>query len=648
MEASNNHGNRTSPAGESREDFAAPLKLQLEVTLPPALGGELRSLRRAFERFTEVMERWLESSLANPGMAPPPAMPWATPPPRAPQPAPLPPAPAAPASPPPSLDRKPILPDEMPLLLVEDSPPVSAVSPSRDTETKKPAAEPISEIRPKITPIIETTAAENDAAAERAASKAHLGERYRAIGHKEKALVYYREALDLDPDCTQAYLGRASIYIEQGRFNEALLDCNAALKREPERAVLYVLRGLVHARLGNGKRALDEAEDAIRCDPRLPSAYMLRGNVRFKNGMRGEALADVKTAIRLRPNDAKFYAELARMLAQTGQHEQAARIYAKVLELSPNSHEARLQRAEALRQAGQASAAEAELTEYLRRRPRTAAAHYQRGLCRLAQRQYPQAVADFDKAIDLKPDDKAAYEAKQKTLQQWEGTARQTRSRGGSAATVALAATANDAPLALPTRPEPVLPKPMPVKPSPAQTKPRRPPPRRRRDDDDDEPSRWLRPAKWACAIVVVGMLGFGGFRLLADFIHLREYKPDEGPPPSAQLSADELFQRFSGQPAAAKAELTDRYLEVRGVVLRHFDDKDPPVVLLAVTRAKATVNCTLQANPNLYQQMMLSRIDGGCHATIVGQCKGLQGNAVSLSECRIVKVTKGDRGVRP
>jgi Tfp pilus assembly protein PilF len=39
-----------------------------------------------------------------------------------------------------------------------------------------------------------------------------------AAGQKDQALACYQEALALDPDGTQAYLGRASIYIEQGRF----------------------------------------------------------------------------------------------------------------------------------------------------------------------------------------------------------------------------------------------------------------------------------------------------------------------------------------------------------------------------------------------------------------------------------------------
>jgi tetratricopeptide (TPR) repeat protein len=668
MEASNNQGNHRMPSaaptsGDSAESVA-PLKLHLELTLPQELGQELKAWRKTFERFADVMERWLENSLAHPGMPAPPPMPWAVAPVAPPQQlVPSPPSLLEKAPPPtqetlptPNVAKpsQPILPDEMPIFVVEERRPQPTTTQTQPAESDKIAPPQTIEVRPAPQPIeTNDTADANDSASiEEAAVHVQRGERHRAAGQKDQALACYQEALSLDPDCTQAYLSRASIYIEQGRLNEALVDCNSALQREPERAVLYVLRGLVYTRLGNVKRALEEANDAIRFDPQLPSAYMLRGTARFKNGMLSEAVTDVKQAIRLRPNDAKFHAELGRLLAQMGQHEQAARTYAKVLELSPNFHEARLQRGMALREAGEAAEAEAELTHYLRRCPGTAAAHYQRGLCRLAQRNYAQAMTDFDKAIALKPDDEAARAAKTTTLEQWEGTARQGRSgeMRATAATVALAATASEKPVAAAaSRPssaptQPIPPKSAPYTPYRPKPEPR-PAARPQKKRNDDEPAQWVRPAKWVCTVALVGLLGFGGFRLLANFMH-NPHKPEDGPPATATLHADELMQRYKSNPASAQAELSDHYIEVNGPVDRTFEDKNPPVLVLGVTRTNATVNCTLKANPNLHQQMMLSRIEGDCQATIIGLCAGLQGNAITLSECRIVMVAKG-RGAR-
>ncbi|HTU20346.1 MAG TPA: hypothetical protein VMG10_19940 [Gemmataceae bacterium] len=100
MEVASNQGNTSLPsaAPASGAVDAGPMKLHFELTLPRELGGELTAWRRTFERFTDVMERWLESSLAHPGLPAPPPMPWMTPAARAvPQPAPLPSPPPAPS-----------------------------------------------------------------------------------------------------------------------------------------------------------------------------------------------------------------------------------------------------------------------------------------------------------------------------------------------------------------------------------------------------------------------------------------------------------------------------------------------------------------------------------------------------------------------
>ncbi len=658
MEASNIQGNTSLPSAASAsgegEASAEPLKLQVEVALPRGLTTELAAWRKTFERFADVMERWLESSLAHPGLpAPPmPSIPWPLAAARPPEPAlsllaPEKPTSDSPPTLPPfrvdslpspaALAAQPILPDDLAPILVEEARPVPVTTRPEQVIRSAPAQSPEARLAPPPVERVEPPAKDLAATVEEAATLALRGERHRTAGHKEKALECFRQALTLDSECTQAYLGRASIYIERGLLNEALLDCNAALRREPERAVLYVLRGLVYTRLGNPKRALDEANDAIRFDPQLPSAYMLRGTVRFKTGALGEALSDVRQAIRLRPNDAKFHAELARLLSHSGQHEQAARAFAKVLKLSPGLHEARLQLGVALRQSGEASEAEAELSEYLRHCPSSAAGYYQRGLCRVAMKNYAQATTDFDKAIALNPDDKTVYAAKQKALDAWEGTAKQS-SQSATASTVAWAATATSNPPVMPPRPSSAPSNPMPAKPKPAPTRSRS---RRRRGDD--EPNRWIKPVKWACTVALVGVLGFGGFRLLANFINSPSYRPDSIPTASAKFKAYELAQRFQANAASAKTELAEHILEVTGSVGWTFDDKSPPVIVLSIPRSNATITCTLKAKMSLHQQGLMSRLEGGSQVVVVGMCEGLKGNTVNLKECQIVKVYRGN-----
>jgi tetratricopeptide (TPR) repeat protein len=667
MEAANNQGNPSLPSavpasGASDEDAAS--KLHFEVTLPPELGGELKAWRKAFERYTDVMERWLANGLPHPGFPP---MPWTMAPPQPdPLPPPPPPAPSPPVvavAPPAVLEQPPLLapqtappapavpqptyPDHTQPLLVEEPYPLLAQTPAQEESSGKDAAATLAEAGSADT-VLEAPqpAAAGDAdAIEQAMVLAQQGERHRLAGDKGKALTCYEQALALDPNCSQVFLGRASILIEQGRLSEALLDCNSALEREPQRAVLYVLRGMVHARLGNLKRALEEAEDAIRFDPQLPSGYMLRGIARFKKGRLEEALSDVRAAIRLRPNDPKFHAELARMLMHAGEYEEAASIYAEMLELAPNYHEARLHRGAALREAGDAAEAEAELNVYLRHRPKSAAAYYQRGLSRLAQRNYALAMTDFDKAIGLNPNDKTAYEAKEKTLQQWEGTARQGRSGSSTtqatASTVAL--TATDTPAAVPAWSPPAAPMLAPAKASPPKTKPSPPRPRRWRDDDD-EPPRWLRPAKWACSLVLVAMLGYFFVPMVWAYVKIRSIPQEDNiPVAEAKVTAAELWERYLTQAEAARNQLGDRYIEVQGIVEEvkqaRLGEKDVVQIVLMGDRYGGQIVCTLVPTKSLNQGVRLSRVDRQGFVKVIGKCTGKADKSVNLDEVRLIEV---------
>ena len=535
----------------------------------------------------------------------------------------------------------------MPLLLVDDAPLHSAATPTRDAAVEERAARQTAEVRPVAlaSETHKTAALADSAAVKQAVLQAQQGERHRLAGDKEKALACFQEALNCDPACVQAYLGRASIYLEQGRSHEALLDCNTGLRQEPKRAVLYVLRGLAYIRLGNLKRTLDEAEDAVRFNPRLPSAYMLRGTVRFKKGMAGEALTDVKQAIRLRPGDAKFRAELARLLAETGKYEQAAQVYAEVLELAPDFHAARLLRGAALRLAGEAAEAESEFSEYLRRRPKTAAVHYQRGLCRLAQGDYAQAMTDFDKAIALNPKDEAARQAKQKTLEQWEGTARQSRAQGGSAGTVALAATAMDKPAAEPTRSSPVPPNPVPPKTSPAKTKPKPSRPRRWRGDND-EPIRWGRPLKWAGSVILVAVLGYLFVPMVWGYVKAHSIPQDEKIPlAEAKVTAPEIWEHYRTNAQAAESKFGKRFIEVRGIVedvkKAHSGQKDAVDIVLFGSRNGGRIVCTMSPPKSRNQEVRLDRVERHASVKIIGKCTGKADKSVNLDEVRLVEVRR-------
>lgn len=671
MEAANEQGETSLPSAVSTSEAdggaAPPLKLQFEVALPQELGGELRAWRKTFERFTDVLERYLESSLTRPSLPAPP-MPWTAPPLRpTEQSASRPPVRVESLPPPeetipfPALRDRPSasLPaEEMPVLVEEAS------SFQRTTQAPPASTKTVDPVQTAEVCSAEETAESNEPATaqesaerHRAAALVQRGEGYRAAGRKDKALACYQEALTLDVDCIPAYFGRASIYIDQGRFNEALFDCNWALQREPERAVFYVLRGLAYVKLGNSKRALEEADEALRFDPLLHSAYVLRGSTRFKTGMGQEALADLKEAIRLRPHDVKVHQELGRVLTHLGKHLLAARAYAKVLELSPNAHEARYLRGVALRQGGEAADAEEEFAEFLRHCPQTAPAHYERGLCRLQQRHYAEALADFDAVLALKPDDEAARKGRELALNK----GKPPKVNAATDATVESCAEKGEtasAPVPAAARSEPAptqagqedrareqrlakekLEREKAAQRARAAQRPARK--KTRFDSDDEEHSPWVRRIALAAAVLV---MGYFFVPMVWSFVSGYSLSRKEDiPAAEAKVSAAELWNRFRSDAASAQSEFGQKLLEVQGIVQEVKQapsaQKDAVQILLVGDWNGGRIACTLAPTKSASQGVLLSRVDKFGSVKLVGKCTGQSDKTVNLEEVRLIEV---------
>ncbi|MGH7169301.1 MAG: OB-fold protein, partial [Gemmataceae bacterium] len=258
---------------------------------------------------------------------------------------------------------------------------------------------------------------------------------------------------------------------------------------------------------------------------------------------------------------------------------------------------------------------------------------------------YAQAMSDFDKALALNPDDKTAYEAKQQTLDQWEGTAKQSRSKSGSAATVAPAAAVSDASAAEPTRTSAVPSKPTPAKTSPAKTKPSRSRPRRWRDDG--EPARWLRPAKWVGSLVVVALLGYWFVPMVWAFVKVHSIPQDDHDTrvAEAKATAAELWERYQTNASSAQSQFGQKVIEVRGTVQDikkvRAGKKDAIQIVLFGSSSGGRIVCSMPPPKSINQGTRLSSMERFGTVKLIGKCTGQadKTKTVNLEEVRLLEV---------
>jgi tetratricopeptide (TPR) repeat protein len=164
---------------------------------------------------------------------------------------------------------------------------------------------------------------------------------------------------------------------------------------------------LAGARLDEALRHFDRA---VRLRRRLARLYSSRARLHLERGDPIRALEDFEPAVRLEagpgPEKAQDYVEVGRLLERQRRRAEARQAYEAALKVVPGYLEA--QRLLAYLLLGQQGFAEANsaFTAYLDRGPPRAEVYLARGLTRVKLGDYPGAVEDYSRALQMRPDSK--------------------------------------------------------------------------------------------------------------------------------------------------------------------------------------------------------------------------------------------------
>jgi len=181
-----------------------------------------------------------------------------------------------------------------------------------------------------------------------------------------KKIEYFTKALQLNPDLTEAYEGRAIEYFFQRRFDKSIQDYNRLIASKPSDANLFLMRGAAYLKREKGggyktefknlashytkrrrfetfemlDRAINDLSRAIQLNPDLASAYSYRAEAHRLKGMIPAAIQDATIAIRLGGNSrsaARAYATRSKVYGKLGQNELSEANYKKSIEIYPYS-----------------------------------------------------------------------------------------------------------------------------------------------------------------------------------------------------------------------------------------------------------------------------------------------------------------------
>jgi serine/threonine protein kinase/Tfp pilus assembly protein PilF len=197
----------------------------------------------------------------------------------------------------------------------------------------------------------------------------------RTAGGVSKAIDYFQQAIQKDPNFALAYSGLADSYFSLARNTAAL---------SPKEA---------------GAKARQAAEKAVDIDPSLAEAHASLGNVLLVFEWDFPAAErEFRRAINLNPSYPYAHQWYAELLSSTGRYEEAIQQNQKAVELEPGSIH-RLNLGLSYMLAGRYADAEQEFRKTLDMEPGYAIAHYSHAHLLVRENKFNEAVAEMEFAV---------------------------------------------------------------------------------------------------------------------------------------------------------------------------------------------------------------------------------------------------------
>jgi tetratricopeptide (TPR) repeat protein len=263
----------------------------------------------------------------------------------------------------------------------------------------------------------------------------HRAAANRVAGNPDAALADAAAAIKLSPKEIDLYLLRANILRGQGKRDAALAEATAVTTANPDSAYAFVVAGGIFGAFGRNDDAMRAYDRALAIKPEA-YIYLNRSVRRPKTDVVGR-LADIDNALKLDPKSTEALGAKAELLADKGDLDGAIAIYNAAIQQSPGEVELLSGRGAVYARAGQIALAEKDFSTArakatdantlnnicwskatsnialdsalqdcdaaIAKAPGTAAYLDSRAFVLLRMGRYDEAIAAYDKALDLQP-----------------------------------------------------------------------------------------------------------------------------------------------------------------------------------------------------------------------------------------------------
>jgi len=187
----------------------------------------------------------------------------------------------------------------------------------------------------------------------------------------EESKAALQEARQLDPNSAEPLIYEARVCAMVPDLPAAVALLTEALRKEPSNVEVLLRRADYYAEMDEKGKARADLERTLELRPGLPPALRMRALLAAGEGQWGDAIADLKELLQDDPDDVEVRLQLGMLYSGADRHQDALETFAKLIAEDPKSWMALRGRGDALLNVGQ----------------------------------HAEAIADYEKACAIKPDD---------------------------------------------------------------------------------------------------------------------------------------------------------------------------------------------------------------------------------------------------
>ncbi len=173
------------------------------------------------------------------------------------------------------------------------------------------------------------------------------GSAKQALNDLDGAMKDYNKAIEINPKSHRAYNHRGVVKSTLKDFEGAILDYSKAIESKPKFGLAFFNRGTAKNALKDYKGALKDYNKAIEINPKNYDAYNNRGILKYELKDFERAMLDYNKAIELNPENILAYNNKGNLEKDLGNINAAIDNYSKAIEISPDYYLSYIVRAKA-------------------------------------------------------------------------------------------------------------------------------------------------------------------------------------------------------------------------------------------------------------------------------------------------------------